>query len=49
MKQRIHYAVKILNPDAHLMEVTVHVQGPFREEERLALPVWTPGSYMARE
>jgi len=49
MKERVHYGINILNPNAHLMEVTVHITGPLGTEERLALPVWTPGSYMVRE
>ncbi|HEX7295706.1 MAG TPA: PDZ domain-containing protein [Pyrinomonadaceae bacterium] len=47
----ISFTVAMTRPHTHLLEVDVAVKrtasGP--QEERLILPVWTPGSYMVRE
>ena len=47
----ISFTVAMPRPHTHLLEVDVAVKraasGP--QEERLVMPVWTPGSYMIRE
>src|SRR6188474_3928245 len=47
----IAFTVAMPRPHTHLLEVDVAIKrtanGP--EEERLVMPVWTPGSYMVRE
>jgi predicted metalloprotease with PDZ domain len=45
----ISYQVAMSQPESHLFEVTLRVQGwqaPFLD---LKMPVWTPGSYLVRE
>ncbi|MGB4060650.1 MAG: peptidase M61 [Burkholderiaceae bacterium] len=44
----IHYRVAVLNPHAHLFEITLTVPAPAAAQV-LALPVWIPGSYLVRE
>ena len=44
----IHYRVAVLNPHAHLFEITLTVPDPAAAQV-LALPVWIPGSYLVRE
>ena len=44
----IAYRLEIADPHAHLYRVTVTVPAP-EERQRLALPVWIPGSYLVRE
>jgi predicted metalloprotease with PDZ domain len=47
----ISFTVAMPRPHTHLLEVDVAIKraasGP--QEERLIMPVWTPGSYMIRE
>src|SRR5829696_2123795 len=47
----ISFTVAMPRPHTHLLEVDVAIKrsasGP--QEERLVMPVWTPGSYMVRE
>ena len=47
----ISFTVAMPRPHTHLLEVDVSIKrtasGP--QEERLIMPVWTPGSYMVRE
>src|SRR4029079_851406 len=47
----ISFTVAMPRPHTHLLEVDVAIKraasGP--QEERLVMPVWTPGSYMIRE
>ena len=49
--QDISFTVAMPRPHTHLLEVDVAIKrtenGP--QEERLVMPVWTPGSYMVRE
>jgi predicted metalloprotease with PDZ domain len=45
----IRYRVAIHDAHAHLFAVTVQVDQPDPAGQRLALPVWIPGSYMVRE
>ena len=44
----IHYRVGILDPNTHLFHVTLTIVKP-AARQRLALPVWIPGSYLVRE
>jgi len=44
----IHYRVEAANLHAHLFRVTLTVPAP-AARQRLALPVWIPGSYLVRE
>src|ERR1043165_1986459 len=47
----ISFHIAIARPHQHLFEVDIAIKraasGP--QEERLVMPVWTPGSYMVRE
>ncbi|MCC3436072.1 MAG: M61 family metallopeptidase [Microcoleus sp. PH2017_29_MFU_D_A] len=45
----IHYSVAMPNPESHLFEVTLRVQGWSEPVLDLKMPVWTPGSYLVRE
>jgi predicted metalloprotease with PDZ domain len=45
----IRYAVRPADPGAHLFHVTVSLDGPDPQGQRMALPAWNPGSYMIRE
>ncbi|PID60998.1 MAG: peptidase M61 [Gammaproteobacteria bacterium] len=45
----IHYDVRITDPDAHLIDVTLTIDSPAPEGQRLTLPSWIPGSYMIRD
>ncbi|MES2973763.1 MAG: peptidase M61 [Pseudomonadota bacterium] len=44
----IHYRVEAADLHAHLFRVTLTVPAP-ATRQRLALPVWIPGSYLVRE
>ena len=47
----ISFTVAMPRPHTHLLEVQLEIKrtadGP--QEERLVMPVWTPGSYLVRE
>src|SRR6185503_18698637 len=47
----ISFIVAMSKPHTHLFDITVAIKrnasGP--QEERLVMPVWTPGSYLVRE
>ena len=43
------YTVRLLDVDAHLFEISICVTTPDPLGQELALPAWTPGSYMIRE
>ena len=45
----IQYSVAMPNPESHLFEVTLRVQGWSEPVLDLKMPVWTPGSYLVRE
>lgn len=45
----IEYSVAMPNPESHLFEVTLRVQGWSESVMDLKMPVWTPGSYLVRE
>ncbi|NER47054.1 MAG: M61 family metallopeptidase [Symploca sp. SIO1A3] len=47
--QAIHYQVAMPQPESHLFEVTLQVQGWQQGALDLKMPVWTPGSYLVRE
>lgn len=49
MQPKIQYAISMPSPYSHLFEVTLDVAGVDAAELDLALPVWTPGSYMVRD
>ncbi|MCF7808178.1 MAG: PDZ domain-containing protein [Candidatus Marinimicrobia bacterium] len=44
----IHYKLSMPEPHTHLFEVEMRLDGA-RGKEVVALPVWTPGSYLIRE
>ena len=44
----MHYRVEPAQPHAHLYRVTLTIPRP-QAQQRVALPVWIPGSYMVRE
>ncbi len=43
-----HYRVEVLDAHAHLFKVTLTIDQP-AALQRVALPVWIPGSYLVRE
>ena len=43
-----HYRIEVLDPQTHRFAVTLTVSQP-AAKQRLALPVWIPGSYLVRE
>lgn len=45
----IHYQVAMPQPESHLFEIVLHLQGWKGRVLDLKLPVWTPGSYLVRE
>lgn len=45
----IHYQVAMPQPESHLFEVVLQLQGWKGRVLDLKLPVWTPGSYLVRE
>ncbi|NES21946.1 MAG: M61 family metallopeptidase, partial [Symploca sp. SIO3E6] len=47
--QAIYYQVAMPQPESHLFEVTLQVQGWQPGVLDLKMPVWTPGSYLVRE
>lgn len=44
----IHYRVECADRNAHLFAVTLTIERP-AAQQRVALPVWIPGSYLVRE
>src|SRR5262245_43093416 len=49
MQPNITYTIAMLEPHTHLYAVTMVLDALHGAEVDLALPVWTPGSYMVRE
>ncbi len=45
----INYQVAMPNPQTHLFEVTLQLEGYSSSTLDLKMPVWTPGSYLVRE
>lgn len=48
MAKSIHYTLSMPEPHTHLFDVEMHLERA-RGKEIVALPVWTPGSYLIRE
>jgi predicted metalloprotease with PDZ domain len=46
---QLHYRVAMPQPENHLFEVTLQVDGWQGDHLDLKMPVWTPGSYLVRE
>lgn len=46
---RLHYQVAMPQPESHLFEVTLQIEGWQQPTLELRMPVWTPGSYLVRE
>lgn len=49
MTHPIHYAVTLLDPHAHVLEVLLDIPRPDPAGQIIELPTWIPGSYMIRE
>ena len=49
MTHPVRYSIIPRDPAAHLFEVTLTVETPDPDGQRLVLPAWIPGSYMIRE
>lgn len=47
--ETIRYRVTPIDPDAHRFEVELEIADPDPQGQRVAMPAWTPGSYMIRE
>ncbi len=45
----IRYRVTPIDPNAHRFEIEITIAHPDPQGQRLAMPAWTPGSYMIRE
>ena len=45
----LHYSVILLNPHAHIFQVTLTIKNPNTDGQLLSLPAWIPGSYMIRD
>lgn len=45
----IQYHISIGNPYSHLVHIEMHITDVIDDEIVVAMPVWTPGSYMVRE
>lgn len=45
----IRYRVKPIDPNAHRFGVELEIVDPDPQGQRVAMPAWTPGSYMLRE
>src|ERR1041384_1480997 len=47
----ISFTIAMSRPHTHLFEVDIAIKRPANgpQEERLVMPVWTPGSYLVRE
>lgn len=44
----VHYRIECADLHAHLFAVTLTIEAP-AAQQRVALPVWIPGSYLVRE
>lgn len=49
MKQDLLYAITPADPLGHYFDVALTIRRPNPGGQRVALPAWTPGSYMIRE
>ncbi len=43
------YRIEPVDPAAHLFEVSLRIEAPDPEGQRLRMPAWIPGSYMIRD
>ena len=43
------YTIHAANPAAHIFEVTLTIETPDPEGQRVRMPAWIPGSYMIRD
>lgn len=49
MTATLHYRIIPHDPHAHLYRVSLHIQNPLPQGQRISLPAWIPGSYMIRD
>lgn len=49
MSLPIAYSVACHRPSAHLLDVTLTIETPNPDGQRLRMPAWIPGSYMIRD
>ncbi|MEM1262821.1 MAG: PDZ domain-containing protein [Pseudomonadota bacterium] len=49
MSLPIAYSVACHRPSAHLLDVTLTIEAPNKDGQRLRMPAWIPGSYMIRD
>jgi predicted metalloprotease with PDZ domain len=47
-RSTVHYRIELADLHAHLFRVTLTIARP-QAQQRVALPVWIPGSYLVRE
>lgn len=47
--QQLHFHVYMENPDTHTFKIEMHIPAIAGSSITVALPVWTPGSYLVRE
>jgi len=45
----LHYRIQAAHPEAHLYSVTLTLDTPEPDGQRLFMPAWIPGSYMIRD
>ena len=46
---RVHYNIKIESPHSHYAKVTLRIEDVKPGALDIYMPIWTPGSYLARE
>lgn len=46
---RIHFTVSFIEPQAHYVEIEMHISHFIEATLDIKMPVWTPGSYLVRE
>ncbi|MEI8101325.1 MAG: hypothetical protein WCH09_07160 [Bacteroidota bacterium] len=46
---RVHYNIKIESPHSHYAKVTLRIEDVKPGDLDIYMPIWTPGSYLARE
>lgn len=49
MNALLHYRIIPHDLHAHLFRVSLHIQNPQSQGQRVSLPAWIPGSYMIRD
>ncbi len=45
----LHYRIRAADPAGHYFDVSLVIEHPDADGQRVALPAWIPGSYMIRE